>query len=116
MYISPLFKKNLAYAQRLKPSNIFILSAKYGLVGLDDVIEPYDLTLNKMSSNEVRSWAKRVLDQLERKTDLDDDQFIFLAGDKYRKYLIPHIRHFKVPLEGLPIGKQLQRLTDLIME
>ena len=30
-YISPLFEKSLAYAHKLKPDAIFILSAKYGV-------------------------------------------------------------------------------------
>ena len=49
LYISPLFKKNLAYAQQLKPDAIFILSAKYGLVDLEQVIEPYDLALKSIN-------------------------------------------------------------------
>jgi cytoplasmic iron level regulating protein YaaA (DUF328/UPF0246 family) len=112
LYISPLFKKNLNYAIKLAPDQIFVLSAKYGLVGLDDEIEPYDLTLNAMSANEIKQWANGVLRQLSTKADLQHDQFIFLAGAKYRKYLIPHLAHVEVPLEGLPIGKQLQRLSE----
>ncbi|MFZ5910301.1 MAG: DUF6884 domain-containing protein [Chloroflexota bacterium] len=112
LYISALFRKNLQYALKLAPNKIFILSARYGLVGLDEEIEPYDLTLNTMSAQEVRHWADGVLRQLSEKTDLKQDQFIFLAGAKYRKYLIPHLAHVEVPLEGLPIGKQLQRLSE----
>ena len=104
LYFSSLFKKNLEYALKLAPDQIFILSAKYGLVGLDDEIEPYDLTLNTMSANEIKQWASSVLDQLMRKTNLENDQFIFLAGAKYRKYLIPHLANVQVPLEGLRIG------------
>jgi hypothetical protein len=32
MYTSPLFRKMMDYAQSLKPKNIFILSAKCGLL------------------------------------------------------------------------------------
>jgi hypothetical protein len=112
LYVSPLFKKNLKYATSLKPDYIFILSAKYGLVGLNEEIEPYDLTLNKMRSNEIKEWAKTVLNQLKKLTDLKIDEFIFLAGNNYRKYLLPDITNYKVPMEGLPIGKQLQWLTN----
>jgi len=112
LYASPLFKKNLKYAISLKPDNIFILSAKYGLVGLNEEIEPYDLTLNEMRSNEIKEWAKTVLTQLKKLTDLKIDEFIFLAGNNYRKYLLPDITNYKVPMEGLPIGKQLQWLTN----
>ena len=49
MYISPLFKYSYKYASQLKPDYIFILSAKYGLINVDDIIEPYNETLNKKS-------------------------------------------------------------------
>ena len=71
LYISPLFKKNLQYAKSLNPDKIFILSAKYGLLRLDEEIEPYDKTLNKMRSNEIKEWANSVLNQLKKLTDLE---------------------------------------------
>lgn len=112
LYVSLLFKKNLKYATSLKPDNIFILSAKYGLVGLNEEIEPYNMTLNKMRSNEIKEWAKTVLNRLKKLTDLKIDEFIFLAGNNYRKHLLPNITNYKIPMEGLPIGKQLQWLTN----
>jgi hypothetical protein len=96
----------------MKPDQIFILSAKYGLVTLDEEIEPYDLTLNRMSAKDVKNWAERVVSDLANHADLQQDQFIFLAGAKYRKYLIPHLANFEIPFEGLTIGRQLQRLTE----
>ena len=63
LYISPLFKMNLIYAKSLSPSKIFILSAKYGLLNLEDIISPYDLTLNTMKITEVKSWAEKVRKQ-----------------------------------------------------
>ena len=57
-------RKNLHYALKLAPDKIFILSAKYGLVGLDEEIEPYDLTLNTMLAKEIKHWADGVLHQL----------------------------------------------------
>jgi cytoplasmic iron level regulating protein YaaA (DUF328/UPF0246 family) len=111
LYISALFKKNLAYARRLRPDAIYILSAKYGLLDLETEIDPYNLTLTIMPAGEIRKWADRVLQQLQQVANLQDDHFIFLAGMKYRKYLIPHLRSYEVPLEGLPIGKQLQALS-----
>jgi hypothetical protein len=107
LYISPLFKMNYAYAESLKPSAIYILSAKYGLVHPDTVIPPYEQTLNTMKSTEVKDWALDVIDQMEGKIDFQKDEIIFLAGERYRKLLMPLCRNAKVPLEGLGIGKQL---------
>ena len=113
LYISPLFKLNLKYAIQLNPSSIYILSAKYGLLNLEDQVEPYEQTLNRMKVNERREWSKRVLEQLGHVTSLQDDQFTFLAGSRYRQFLVPHLKHVKIPLEGLGIGYQLQKLKGL---
>jgi len=112
LYISPLFKKNLIYAKSLNPDKIFILSAKYGLLSLTDEVEPYDKTLNKMTSNEIKEWANFVISQLQKVSDLNKDEFVFLAGNKYRKFLLSHIKNYKIPMLGLSIGKQLNWLTE----
>lgn len=112
LYISPLFKLNLKYAQKLNPDFIFILSAKYGLLNLDTQMEPYNLTLNSMAADQIKMWSSKVLEQLAKFTDLKYDHFIFLAGQKYRKYLLPHLTSYEVPLAGLTIGKQIQHLKQ----
>ena len=110
LYISPLFKFNLAYAQSLKPDAIFILSAKHGLLALDAVVAPYNETLNTKKHADIRAWAATVLKELEKKTDTKKDEFIFLAGERYRRYLVPALAHVQIPLAGLGLGRQLQFL------
>ncbi len=114
LYTSTLFQSNLQYAYRLKPDVIYILSAKYGLVDLDQVIAPYDMTLNTMFESEKKTWARKVLDSLKQKANLEEDLFILLAGDNYRKYLIPELKHYEIPLEGLSFGRQLRELKRRI--
>jgi len=111
IYTSSLFKKNLTYAKSLKPSEIFILSAKHGLLKLTDEIEPYDKTLNRMNVSERKEWSKVIVNQLKSVADLKNDEFTFLAGDKYRKYLLTELDQVKIPMQGLKIGEQLQWLT-----
>lgn len=111
IYTSSLFKKNLTYAKSLKPNEIFILSAKYGLLKLTDEIEPYNKTLNKMRSKEIEEWSKEVINQLKSVADLKNDKFTFLAGDKYRKHLLTELSQVEIPMKGLKIGEQLQWLT-----
>ncbi len=110
LYTSSLFKKNLAYAKKQNPDEIFILSAKYGLLTLNKEIEPYDLTLNTMKNSEVKQWAENVLRELKQVSNLDEDEIIFLAGEKYRKFLEPSMKNYRVPLKGLSIGNQLKWL------
>lgn len=116
IYSSPLFKLNLEYAESLKPDKIFILSAKYGLLNLEQKIEPYNITLNKMKDEEIKLWAEDISEALSKETDLKNDEFIFLAGEKYRRYLIPNITNYKIPLKGLGIGKQLKFLKEKLNE
>jgi cytoplasmic iron level regulating protein YaaA (DUF328/UPF0246 family) len=110
--ISALFKKNLAYARRLKPDMIYILSAKYGLLDLETEIDPYNHSLNTMSAGERRNWADRVLQQLQQVASLKDDHFIFLAGINYRKYLLPHLKSYEVPLEGCLSANNYRHYRD----
>ena len=86
LYISDLFKSGLRYAESLNPDKIFILSAEYGLIDLDEDIEPYNLTLNEMSVEERKKWARKVIEKLEGFVDLKNDKIIFLAGIKYREF------------------------------
>ena len=107
MYISPLFKGAYKYAKIINADKIFILSAKYGLLDEDTLITPYNETLNTKSDKEIRIWADNVLAELREKTNIEEDDFIFLAGAKYRKYLAQKLTNVEVPLMGLSIGKQL---------
>jgi hypothetical protein len=114
MYISPLFRKMMAYAKTLSPKRIFILSAKYRLLTPDDLIDPYQCTLKDMKPAERRAWAEKVLSALRQNCDLDADEFVFLAGVPYRANLLPHIKHFTVPMKGLGLGKQLRWLDEQV--
>jgi len=110
LYIGTLFKLSLQYARTLNPDMIFILSAKHGLLDLGREIEPYESTLNNMPTAEIRAWSADVVTRLRQHADLHHDHFIFLAGERYRRFIIPHLRSYEIPLRGLGIGKQLQFL------
>lgn len=109
LYISTLFKGASAYAEVIG-DRWFILSAKYGLLDPDQVIAPYEKTLNKMPVAERRAWAKEVFADLEPTVKPGDD-VVFLAGARYRENLIDPLEQIgcsvSVPMEGLPFGKQL---------
>ena len=44
---SALFKNRLKYCKENNINQIYILYAKYGLLELDEIIEPYDCNLKK---------------------------------------------------------------------
>lgn len=111
--VSPIFRKALAYVSR-HADQIYVLSAKYGLVTLDQVLEPYDLTLNTMSLRQRQEWAERVLAQIQSRhgRDLSGLTFEFHTGEKYRVPLEDVLREAAAtcvcPVAGLPIGRRLR--------
>ena len=107
MYTSDLFRKSLAYAEKLQPTHIYILSAKYGLLDLQDVIEPYNATLVGANDAACKRWAYMVYKQMQEKRVNFDDEAVFLCGKNYRRYLITKFKNAAAPLKHLGIGQQL---------
>lgn len=105
LYISDLFKKSKEYCLK-KYDKVYILSAKYGLLDLNEEIEPYELTLNNMSISEQKKWAYKVYKQIESKIGLEYE-FYFFCGKNYRKYLLPKLKG-KELLKNLSFGNQLK--------
>ena len=105
---SPRFQ--LAYAlAKLVADKIFILSAKYGLVLEDTIIEPYNETLKGKSVLERRAWGEKVLNELRKVSDLESDEFIVLAGKVYHENLVPNMTHFWLPLKGKRQGEWIHK-------
>jgi hypothetical protein len=111
LYDSTLFKYSLQYAKQ-ESDKVFILSAKYGLVSLDAIIEPYELTLNTFSEQEIMLWSKGIYKQLKIMKLLDND-FMYLCGNNYKKYLIEWIPG-EDPTQGLSLGYRIQWLKNNI--
>ncbi len=114
IYLSPLFKKAKEYASN-NFDRWYILSAKYGLIHPNKIIEPYEKTLNKMSRQDRHKWSEDVFEEFEKCTK-PNDEITFVAGQRYRQDLTPLLLNrgnkIQVPMEGLAIGKQLKWLTQ----
>ena len=59
LYQSSWFRKARLFVESIG-SDWFILSAKHGLVHPDNMIAPYEHTLNTMGASERRDWARLV--------------------------------------------------------
>jgi hypothetical protein len=92
----------------------FVLSAKHGLVKPEQVLEPYNQTLNDASPAERRAWSATVLAQLQAELgDLRGTTFEAHAGAAYLYFgladgLIRLGAGVENPLDGLGLGKRLQ--------
>ena len=117
LYASDLFKKSIDYAKKLTdPKDIYILSAKHHLLPIRKEIAPYDMTLNDFDKKEKEQWADKVLNSIQKRYNIKDTEFVFLAGNNYRKYLEDKLPHTSVPLKGLRIGQQKAKLKKLLSE
>jgi cytoplasmic iron level regulating protein YaaA (DUF328/UPF0246 family) len=116
LYQSAWFRKARAYAEQ-EADAWYILSAKYGVVSPNEVIEPYNESLYDASAGERKECATGVLDTL-RELLSAEDEVIILAGLRYREHLEERLRQFaarvSVPMEGLGIGEQLRFLNERI--
>lgn len=113
LYVSDLFRKSLAWANANSDRSM-VLSARYGLVQMGEVIEPYDETLNDLRSTKRLEWANRVWASLVAHLQ-PADRVVILAGRNYREHLAPLLADagvlVSIPLDGLGIGFQKQWLA-----
>ncbi len=104
LYQSELFRRARDYVEA-SGGQWFILSAKHGLTDPDEVIAPYEQTLN--------TWAERVQAQMDERLPTVE-RIVVIAGKRYREFLMPYLHRraakVEVPLEGLRIGEQLRWL------
>lgn len=97
---SDLFRKASQYCDS-RCDAWYVLSAKYGLVHPDDVIEPYDVTLKTMARPDMRRWGQKVARQLR---ELGAATLEAHAGRDYVWPLEEAGVNLETPLQGLSIG------------
>lgn len=67
MYQGTLFKKSHMYCTLVPHiDDIFIISAKYGIIKPEKIIKPYDLFLKNISKNELDKWIDKVSKQIKK--------------------------------------------------
>jgi len=105
----------LAYEYAKKTCDeVYILSAKYGLISEYEVIEPYNETLRDKSKADRKAWSLNVLVSIQKKFSLDNDEYLILAGNVYIEYLLPYLDKYELPLKGQRIGNWIPVLRSLL--
>jgi hypothetical protein len=100
LYRGDLFQKSRAWAE-MRGARWLVLSAKYGVVEPDTVLEPYDETLASWTKARRAEWDRLVLQQLGLRARVP---LLLLAGARYRGWTAG--LDVKVPLLGMEIGEQ----------
>ncbi|NDJ84415.1 MAG: hypothetical protein GYB66_00880 [Chloroflexi bacterium] len=117
LYRTPLFQKTSLYVEQ-HYERWYILSAKYGLLEPDTVIEPYSLSFHDLSRDERFRWARRVIERLSHQRIRTHDTIAIFAGKHFQEFLIPVMegRRFNVtvPLSGMNAAQQLRWLEHAL--
>lgn len=116
LYTSPLFVKMRAVAERFA-DRWFILSAKYGLLRPDVVVDSYEQTLNDALAAERKAWAERVFEEMnEAGIVRSGASFIWLAGARYKDSLSRMLHGLPQhdPMAGMRIGHRLSWLNSVL--
>ena len=108
VYSSALFTNSRTYVEQ-QGWDYYILSAKYGLISPDSIIDSYNQTLKTLSKQERNQWGKTVALQVQDVAP-PGAKLVVLAGADYRRfltYITPDLYDISIPLQGLGIGQQL---------
>ncbi|NVJ13158.1 DUF6884 domain-containing protein [Myxococcus sp. AM010] len=115
LYTGSLFRGAVAVATARCGPNVMVLSAKHGLVPLEVCLEPYELSLLRLSREERQQWGELVINELEwRFIGVEEAELLVFAGAPYVDALRPHLREgwtLTDPLAGLQIGERLAWLA-----
>lgn len=118
VYTGAPFKVNREYAERFAGRWV-ILSAKYGFIDPDFIIEgPYNVTFKKKATGPVAFSVLR--DQVHTQGLFQYDPIIGLGGKEYRAAIETAFASRPVnllfPFSGLPIGLAMQAVKKAIQE
>lgn len=108
LYTSLLFRWSVAYARSIG-AEVYVLSAKHGLLPADKLTEWYDWSLAEMSAAARKKWSDRVFNQVTAATYRPGEQLelIVLAGKHYCLPFDDNDIDYKNPLHGKGIGQRL---------
>jgi len=114
LYQGRLFAASVQYAEA-RGLPWLVLSALHGVVGPDDVLEPYDVTLAGLSSADRETWGSVVAVTLRR---LGATRVIVLAGREYVRPWRDAVAEIAVeePLLGRGVGARFAWLKAHRME
>lgn len=110
LYTGPYHRACRRAAEALQPERLLILSSAYGLLGVDDVIDPYDTPFGTAGS----VTGARLVAQAHERGVLDLDPVVVLAGRRHFQLAQSVWPHAVSPLTGIGgMGHQIAYLTAL---
>lgn len=112
LYQGPYFKSNLKWALSVAASsNVFILSAKHGLLRLSTEIEPYNLKMGWEGSVDADTVKKQA-----ESLGLKDKRIYALGGKEYLATLKAAGLEICAPVAGQSMGYSMKILKKNLMK
>jgi uncharacterized protein DUF6884 len=110
MYVGSYHRACRKAADALQPERLLILSARYGLLDLDDVIEPYDTPHGTADA----VTAQGLVEQATARDIVLLDPVVALGGARHVGLVRTVWPHARAPLAGAGgMGQQMARLAAL---
>ena len=106
LYTGNIFRAHLKLAEALRPRAIYVASAKYRLIGIDDEIESYDLTLAELGRGEMGDWRREIASRIDEIAGIRE-LVVVLAGAPYASWIDSCHRRAVQPLGGMMSGERL---------
>ncbi|HZI08132.1 MAG TPA: hypothetical protein VEZ71_29200, partial [Archangium sp.] len=66
LYTGGLFRASLADAEAECDGHVYVASAQHGLLPLEELVQPYDVTLRSFAAEWRLSWGRGVMASLQR--------------------------------------------------
>jgi len=115
LYLGQTFRRAMRYAEKAS-DEVFILSAKFGLLRTHDWIGPYDCAMQRLPARVRQLWAEEVVGRLAGYLPRLPLTITILAGQDYAIPFLDavgdHRWSFQQPLKGLRGGCQKQWLQS----
>lgn len=110
LYVGSYHRACRRAADALRPDRLLILSARYGLLDLDDVIDPYDTPHGAADA----ITAEALLKQATVRDIVLLDPVVALGGARHAGLVRTIWPHARTPLAGTRgMGEQMARLATL---
>ena len=93
MYCSERFILSKKIAKK-QGNKWYVLSAKYGLISPDTIIEPYDISVNDWSEKEKKEYASKVIKQISD-YGIGKDRLVFLCNSPYTNDILKKLEKKK---------------------
>jgi hypothetical protein len=112
LYQGSMFKKARRIAEKLR-ADFFILSAKYGLIGENKIIRPYDTVIRY--KKDIKELQKRLDPVLLQHLETYDKVFLIM-GSKYQEVLLPFWENinFYCLESKLGMGEYMHLMSEFI--